>query len=185
MIDSFVKLTEKVSELLKYRAERKTRKFKTLIEPTYLALKQVHKDYLLIFEESINDLASDKTLLAIAESLQVRRREEEAERRAILQQSATILANQALAEYHSFFDAIAAYFRATPLSGGSTPSNKLLHALRAAAQDEPTVLTTKSRIRSEEKLNLTRSIEFTLSSLRQNWKIVSAEYAKALAASIE
>ena len=185
MIDSIVKLTEKVSELLKYRAERKTRKFKALIAPTYIALKQVHKDYLLIFEESIRDIASEKTLFAIAESLQKRRRAEETERRAILQQAETILANQSLADCHSFFDAITAYFRATPLSGGSTPSNMLLHTVRAAAQNESTIITTKPHIRSEERLKLTVAIEFTLSSLRHNWQTVSAEYAKALAASVE
>lgn len=185
MIDSIVKLTEKISELLKYRAERKARKFKTFVEPTYLALKQVHKDYLLIFEESINDLASEKTLLAIAESLQKRRRVEEAERQAIIQQAETILANQAFADCHSFFNTITAYFRAAPLSGGSTPSNMLLHAVRAAAQNEPTVITTKPHIGSEKRLELTAAIKFTLSSLRHNWQTVSAEYARTLAASVE
>ena len=37
MLDSIVKLSEKISELLKYRAERRVRRFKNLIEPTLCA----------------------------------------------------------------------------------------------------------------------------------------------------
>jgi len=185
MIDSVVKLTEKVSELLKYRAERRTRKFKYLIEPTYVALKRVHQDYVSVFESAKNELASDRTLRAIADSLEIRRRAEEAERRAILQQAETMVSNMSLVECHSFFSAIVDYFHQTPFSGGSTPSHMLLHALRAAVNDEPVVLTTKPSGGRDPRDRLAEAIEDALSILRQNWEMVSIEYAKALAASVE
>jgi hypothetical protein len=122
---------EKIAELLKYRAKRKNRRFERLIEPMYLALKKVHQDYL--FETAEKDLASDRSLSAVADSLELRRREEEAERRAILQQAVTLRTNKSLMDCHSFFDATVDYFHETPFSGGSTPSNMLLNALHRAA----------------------------------------------------
>ena len=100
MLDSVVRLTEKITELLKYRSERRARKFQYLIEPMHLALKKVHQDYLSVFETALNELSSDRSLSAIADSLEIRRRAEEAERRAILKQAEILLTNEFLQDCH-------------------------------------------------------------------------------------
>src|SRR5207247_9712245 len=105
ILDSVVKLTEKITELLKYRAERRKLRFEHLIAPMYLALKKVHQDYLSVFETAKFELASDRSLSTIADSLEVRRRAEEAERRAVLQQAETFRTNASLVDCLSFLDA--------------------------------------------------------------------------------
>ncbi|OIQ98300.1 hypothetical protein GALL_197290 [mine drainage metagenome] len=184
MLDSVIKLTEKITELLQYRNERRARQFKILIEPTYLALKVVHQDYLSIFETARKELASGSPLSTVADLLESRRLEEEAERRAIIEHAKTMRLDKSLADYHSFFDAIIQYFRKTPFSGGSTPSNSFLHSLRDAANSQPLIQTNAPSGRNPRD-SLVNATEHSLQMLRKNWEIVSTEYAKVLAASIE
>lgn len=179
MLDSVIKLIEKISEFLNYRAERQKSRFKELIEPMYEALKAVHKDYLLIFENCKKELESGQNVKSIADALVFRRIEAETERRAILQQADTLMSIENIDDYKRFFSAVVNYFSRTPFSGAGTPSNLLRRAISRAAEiraDDPLLG------RSNEEL--LRSTEMILSLLRSNWEFLSAEYAKALARSI-
>jgi len=184
LLDSVVKLTEKISELLRYRAERRGRRFKYLIEPMYMALKNVHQDYLSIFENSKRDLSSDLAFIAIADSLGARRLPEEAERRAILQQAEAMGHNESLADCRSFFKAVVDYFQETPFSGGNTPSSMLLQTLNDAANEHRIVQPLEPSGHSPRE-TLSKAIDLALEMLRRNWERVSSEYAKALAANVK
>src|ERR1039457_1661903 len=184
MLDSVVKVAEKITELLNYRAKRRTQRFDKLIEPLFLALKKVHQDYLSVFETAKRQLASDCSLNEIADSLEVRRLAEETERRTLLQQAETFLTSESHADCQSFFNAMVEYFRKTPFSGGSTPSNAFLHTLKGAARKQ-SIIQSNTLSERDSREELSKEIERALSMLRQNWERVSSEYAKALASSVE
>jgi len=136
MLDSVIKLTEKATELLKYRSERRARRFDKLVEPMFQSLKTAHKDYALIFEDARCDLEADRPLAEVAAILRKRRLEEEAERRAALAQARQFAEEASLADLEPFFSAVVRYFGVTPFSGNNTPSSVLLGALEDAARSE-------------------------------------------------
>lgn len=179
MLDSVVKLTEKLTELFKYRAERRAQIFEDIIKPMYLAHKNVHWDYLSIFEAAKAELASDRALSEIAESLALRRIAEEAERHAILQHAKTLSVDKSLEECHPFFAATVDYFETTPFTQGGTHSSSLRMAVDNAAREQ-SVIQTNSSSKIDPWGNLTEAIERALIMLRKNWQCVSDEYAKSL-----
>lgn len=181
MLDSIVKLTEKITELVQYRSEKRARAFDKLVEPMYESLKLVHKDYLSIFETTKKELASGVRLTDVADSLSSRRLTEEAERRAILQHAETLTDDKALSAWQTFFTEVMRYFYRTPFSKGSTPSNMLLHRL----QDAQETLLRPSRHTSDARDNLLWAIDMTIEQLRENWERVSCEHAKSLASSLK
>jgi len=182
MLDSVVKLTEKVTELLKYRSERRARRFVNIVEPMYANLKVIHQDYLRIFEGASTDLQSDRQLAEVAAVFKTRRIEEEAERRAILEHARTFAEDARLADFRLFFSSVIDYFTDTPFSGGNTPSNRLALAVAAAAGEERFAESARS-LGDERRRKLEDAIELSLRMLRRNWEQVSTAYAALRSAS--
>jgi hypothetical protein len=213
MLDSVVLLTEKFAELLKYRSERRAKRFEKLVQPTYEALKVVHKDYVQMFEETASDIESGEALSTVARSLKKRRIEEEAERHAVLAQAQEFADEPSLADLWPFFEAVSRYFHVTPFSGNNTPSSLLVGFLQEAALQESGAgaaeatrkappATPASSVLSEiersgtdkasQKLEsaktrerLKTGTELSVKMLRANWEEVSTAYAKLRAASVD
>ena len=182
MLDSVIKLTEKVTELLKYRSERRARRFANIIQPMYEDLKAIHQDYLRIFEGASIDLQSDRPFAEIATFFKTRRIEEEAERRAILEHARTFAEDARLADFRLFFRSVIEYFTDTPFSGDNTPSNRLALALGSAAVEERFAESLHS-LGDDRRGELASAIELSVRMLRRNWEQVSTAYATLRSAS--
>jgi hypothetical protein len=204
MLDSVIKLTEKATELLKYRSERRAKRFEKLVEPMFQSLKAVHKDYALIFEDARCDLEAGRPLAEVAATLRKRRLEEEAERRAALAQARQFAEEPSLADLEPFFSAVVRYFGVTPFSRNNTPSSVLLGALEDAARSEPSVarspgapkgppttpttsmlhaIAQPESARTREQLKT--GAEMGGRMLLQNWEQIAAAYATLRAASVD
>ncbi|RKI50936.1 hypothetical protein D7X55_35115 [Corallococcus sp. AB049A] len=82
MIDLLLKLIDRLIQLKQYKTQRLERVFRSIIEPTYKELAEIHRDYLQMFEElgrqlpsplEMNDEAGKRQLLRTAEQLRQRR----------------------------------------------------------------------------------------------------------------
>lgn len=184
MLDSVVKLSEKVVELLKYRAERRARKFAHIVQPMFEALKAVHKDYLGIFESADAAIQSSKSLTEIARELNERRIQEEAERRAILASASTFIRDSEFLDLRPFFESVQKYFLSTPLSGGLTPTSLLLQAITRLARFDK-VLPAERQYDDRDRESLEQAVQVGLRTLRQNWERVTSEYAATQAAMLK
>lgn len=185
MIDSLVKLAEKIGEWAKYRNERKEVRFKRLVEPSFEAMKAVHSDYLSFLEECLRAMKRGDPLKSVYETILVRRVEEEAERRAIQHQASTIYHDKSFAEFHNFYYEVEHYFELGPFGVG-TASSILSSRLRHAAEAESSVIVSPSRRAPAEatREDLIQSFEGILEFLRERWNQVAAAYAGCLNKSI-
>lgn len=195
MIDTIVKLAEKIAELLMYRSARRKERFGAIIEPMFTALQELHKDYLLMFEKVRQDLlANEVDLLTINQQLRTRRIEHEATRRSVQG-----LAKQLkFLEFEEFLRAVQNYFHhpgPPPPDRMFTGSNMLQRRLDALERYR----------RRARKLNIERDLEENLfhhydyqrvgegiravdqglEQLRADWNRVAEAYAKALEASLK
>jgi hypothetical protein len=84
MIDSSVKLLDKLVQFLNYRRASKEFAFVQLVVPTYENLKAIHEDYLQMFEWCKNELKKGTDIYVIADHLMKERLEQEALRQSIL-----------------------------------------------------------------------------------------------------
>jgi hypothetical protein len=184
MLDSIIKLSEKIVELANYRANQRKMRFDQIVNPMYAVMKEVHKDYLQIFQKARSDISSGIPIANVAKELEIRRLDEEAERRAILRQAETMLVLEGLEDLRPFLGAVKDYFEKTPFSRKGTPSNTFVQILFGITK------TNAEYLASEEKQNelveyLQRSLVDVTESLRRNWERVSEEYAKSIAATVK
>ena len=84
MIDAIVKVAEKIVELAKYREQKREKRWTALFEPQFVALQEVHRDYLLMFDEVRVDLEAGVSLQRIISKLNTRRIGQETSRRVIM-----------------------------------------------------------------------------------------------------
>jgi hypothetical protein len=183
VLDSVVKLSEKLVELLKYRSERKGRQFSLLIQPLFESLKVVHQDYLRVFENSRTELESGVPLATVATNVQTRRVEEEAERSAIREQAHTLTQDEALADFRPFFEAVVNYFQPGRFLRRSSRSVHWFMQLKAAAKAEGKIQLLRGD-EPDQRLKLLLANEVQLRLLRKDWDDVCMQYAKAQASAV-
>jgi len=202
MLESVTGLIEKITELVKYRAERKNRQFEKIIGPIYIALAAVHQDYLNMFVDALTALRNGDSLQIIGAKLETRRLSEESERRAVFAQSQALYNDDSLKVFHPFLRVVLHYFQRTPFCKaecGSSVAQFLLTAIRSAAFGESRIkldveiASLKEQREVEERFGkhpgderdrLTHLVEYELSQLRSNWNTIASEHASALAESI-
>lgn len=175
MLDTLVKLTETLTHLLKYRAERTARTFDELVKPFFDDLKKIHQDYLGMLEKARSELKSDMPVGRIAMNLRERRLAEEPLRRSIAEQISVLVDSPSLKSYRQYFQAIMRYFDQSPFGGFSSPTTIVLRLIDAAAM-------AKVDDDSENRRRLLSVIEDILDEMRQHWILVSKEYAELLGA---
>ena len=115
MIDTLLKLLDRLIQLVKRRKEVEERTFELLIKPMYTDLETIHKDYLLMLEKCEVDLKENK-LKDIAKRLRTERLELEPLRFSISSFAASYLKNPKLSHYTFFFLGVSNYF-SVPLAG--------------------------------------------------------------------
>lgn len=81
MIDSIVKATEKVVELLEYRQRRAKARYENFVLPVHESMLKVHEDYLVLFQEAIQRIEEGQSLKEVHAWFTRRRLEFEAQRR--------------------------------------------------------------------------------------------------------
>jgi hypothetical protein len=182
MLDALIKLTEKFTELSKYRAERRERHFEKLVVPIYDGMIKVHQDYLSMFDDALRSLSAGTPFKDVAISLSRARLDDEAQRHAILNQANGLLDLDGLETAKPFLRAVVNYFRDSPFSGGNTPSNMLLQTLHAL---EGEVVVPDLLFRSDPRESIERTIEMTLDLLRENWTTLSSEFVKQKAQALQ
>jgi hypothetical protein len=177
MLDTFIKLIDKVVELLRYRTGRRGRRFSTLVDPFYENLKAIHKDYLQFFEDTHARLLAGRELSKISADFSKRRIIEESQRMSVIAQAEVLSREHRVEDLREFFKAVNFYFYVQPLSSAVTPSTVLELAMRRASLI--TVDSQDSRVRLQE------AIEVGMNALRENWRGVSAVYASLRARTVE
>lgn len=182
MLDALVKLTEKFTELSKYRAERRERHFEKLVAPIYDGMIRVHQDYLSMFDGALRSLGAGTPFKDVAISLSRARLDDEAQRHAILNQANGLLDLEGLEAAKPFLHAVVNYFHDSPFSGGNTPSNMLLRTLRALDGE---VVVPILLFSSDPRESIERTIEMTLDQMRKNWATLSSEFAKQKARTLQ
>lgn len=180
MIDSVVKLAEKIAEWAKYRNERSHVRFKRLIEPTFEAMKAVHADYLSFLEECLQALRAGDSISSVADTLERRRLEQESERRAIEHQAEIIREDKDFSEFHDFFYDVEHYLHLSPFANG-TASSILRHVLHAAINAESSVAhSSAQRANKAGRDAVIKQFESALTHLRHHWADVARAYAECL-----
>jgi len=110
MIDSLVKVSEKLADLLEYRARRRREIYTELVAPVYCLLQVAHSDYLAMFERCIEGLdGRELPLVEVACAFASERRGNETIRRDI-SAKAKVFGNGGLDKaYGEFFTAVSDY----------------------------------------------------------------------------
>jgi len=183
MVDTFVKLIEKLTELAKYRKDLKDKSFDVLITQVFKDIKIIHTDYLKIFETCRIELSKNAELTEIAGKFMKDRIENEALRRNIIQSVEVFFKNEKLKKYTQFFWSVTSYFSRAEIHGRDTRSSMFLMDLERCIKAEKTEDFLKTKVdylRVENREMLLRIISGHLSDLREGWENVSKEYAELI-----
>ena len=181
MIDTLVKVTEKLAELLKYRSERHRRSFAELVEPIYAEMVRVHQDYLNLLGSTLSALEERRDLRQVAAELTEARRKQEATRRAASDMANELATMEVLKEYQVFFLAVGDYFLQAPLVGSTTPSTWLLFMLRQLAGRKVETLVEVDMPTEED---FVRAVESLRECLQECWSSIVKTYTTLKAASL-
>ena len=181
MIDSLVKLTEKIVELLKYRQTRKKLLFDEFAKPLYDQIAIVHQDYLSMLGKVKTALETGESLASICTTFSPDRSEKEAQRRAVRPLTNALLLDNKFAEFQPFLEAVDHYFSG-PGPTSSSYSIIVETELRAAQRREEVVNATfVGRLfnrRSDYVEAPLRNVTNNIESLRRYWGRIVEEYAK-------
>jgi hypothetical protein len=187
MIELLLKLIDRLIDLKKYQAERLHKTFQDILDPLFNDLLSVHGNYIRIFEEvqeqlaTIPDLTSDdgkKRLLEIAESLRQRRLEFEPVREKLAAMTRELGGGlygkgpkMKSPEAQEFVAVVLQYFPRANLTTHTSRSSALVEALRGGAAITPTQVDSYGR-------GLPELVESTIQDCRERWSAVCGSYAK-------
>src|SRR5688572_2057140 len=102
MIDSLVKVAEKLVELGRLRDQRREHRFNAVVKPMFEALHEVHKDYLDLLQTAREAVASNTALADVLKVIEKRRLVEQGLRHDLLRQAHELLTVEALEDCHDF-----------------------------------------------------------------------------------
>jgi hypothetical protein len=185
MITAIVQVSAKIVELLKYREQREEKQFKATVEPTFVALQRIHKDYLLMFHQVEADLEAQTGLHEVWDQLEENRLQEETARRTIELLAVQLQRSYVEGSGYQFFGAVCAYFGAVStyigesqpenshLSESNTLSRSLRDAIRWEFREGPGEPMAREFARNAVKAG---AIE-----LRRKWNDVAKAYAALMA----
>ena len=184
MIDTFLKLLEKLTEYLRLRQERIGKTMCLIVTPMFNGLRLIHGDYLRMFESCLADLDSGVALSFISKRLVADRLDKEAVRYSIIAFVDSFIEDKRLAEYHSFFHAVDLYLHGPSLDRRDTRGICLIDLLRFfAAEDEAESFAVKRR-EARVRPQVRNRIRQMLEDLRTEWQEVSKQYAGLLSKSM-
>ena len=142
--------SEKMGELPKLR-EQDHKEFKGLVEPTFVAMKDVHRDYLLMFDSLRQEIETGIEIATVIAHFETKRLSFEAQRRSIETQAWVLWKRRYVLgdEAQLFWHAIVQYFSQRPGGGRFYFGTNLAQVLRT--DNEPTSDTTVDRHRTRDR----------------------------------
>jgi hypothetical protein len=184
MIDTLVKIVEKLTQLIKYRKELREKQFEKLITPLYEDLQIVHSDYLKLLTEVLVAIQNDSKIEEIAKLLMTKRIEKESLRKNIIDFSDIFLKEKSLERFHPLLTAIKFYFYKRDIEYYENDSwtQVLFWYLESMADNQP--LDSRQRLQLEEEQPL-KTLHYLvnemLEEIRERWSNISRQYASLLA----
>jgi hypothetical protein len=183
MLDTLVKVVEKLIELLKHRREMEEKTFDLVVAPLYTDLMAIHGDYLRLFETCRQNLADRVELSRVAQELRHQRLEREALRDSVVSLVRVFRENERLRPYRDFFDTVTAYmsgYEDNAVHGRiSSNSTSLLSAMETyLAKRGNGLRRTPETPALDPYAWLKSSAETVLEHLRLKWDEVCTEYAR-------
>jgi hypothetical protein len=186
MIDTLIQILDRLIQLLRVRGKRRARRFQELWEPTFRELRDVHGDYLAMFQACKQNLVRIKNnesdgvpvrgLEEIASELRRRRLEFEPVRRQLI---ALINHTQNLElddGAHEFLNAILWYFPTGANRSVPTWATETIARLEALLMSVENVEGAKSLLRPSIDSTLDY-VSDTMRHQRRAWDRVAAAYA--------
>jgi hypothetical protein len=185
MIDSLVKVAEKLVELLKYRKQLREEQFAKSIDMVFQELKNVHQDYLKLFSNCAQALREKEDLSQIADSLFANRLEHEAMRRSIRALAESLAQNKTLKKFQPFFMEVNNYFQSGTFPN-DTRSSALLNELERCVRERRQGHFVSREFTPEELHQfVSQLVENTLTEVRASWDELSQLHAKALSETLK
>jgi hypothetical protein len=179
VIDGFIRVIEKLTELANYREQKRLRQFDDAVRDLYNDLQIVHTDYLRMLEKSLSLLRQGEALETVADILTQERVTHEALREEIRSLVGAHISDESWT-YWNFYQLIGSYF----MLGYMRPASSAMTSLRDAIVDaaEAAVVLEAADQSNAGLTARDRLISFlsrdALPSLRRSWSQLSAEYAR-------
>jgi hypothetical protein len=191
MIDLFLRLIDKLTELVKYKSELRKKQFDLLISPLYQDLKEIHENYLRMFETCKIELQKGTDPLIVYKKISLDRLEKEALRRSIFEKAVILKDKKHLKPYHLFFEKICHYFEysidVNPQIYSSCPESFISNSARLLKILDSIIngRVSKSALfknRSMQNVNehILEFIDLTLKKIRKNWSAITKSYTEIL-----
>lgn len=185
MIDSLIKLIEKLIELLKHRHQLREEQFAKSVDLVFQELKAVHQDYLRIFTTCATALRNESDLSKIADSLLANRLEQEAMRRSISALAEALAQNKQFKTFQPFFLEVRNYFYKSSIPR-DTRSTALLGEIERCVREQRRGEFVSMEFSAEEMRQfLSQLVENTLAEIRESWTKLSQLHAKALSEALQ
>jgi hypothetical protein len=187
VIDTFVKVVEKLIELATYREQRDQRIFKDLVTKLFDDMQIVHTDYLQMLEECARELMREKPLTHLAETLSRHRLQHEALRRRLQETARVLEGSKQLPRYREFFQWFSFYFSVREMSGAHTTSlsSIILGRVEDAIQHGRSMSDQEVGIEPAElNWELFALVHDYLENTRRYWQRLCESYAKLLNSSL-
>jgi hypothetical protein len=185
MLDSLIKVAEKLLDLLKYRKQLREEQFAKSIDMVFQELTKVHQDYLRLFTTCAKALRDEKDLSKIADSLFDNRLEQEAMRRSIRALAESLAQNKRLKKFQSFFIEVNNYFHSGSIPQDTRSSALLAELERCVREQRGEQFVSMEFSVGEMHQFLSQVIETALSEIRQSWNELSRLHAKALSETLK
>ena len=187
MIDSFVKIVEKLIELRRYREDRNRRLFNDTVSLIFKDIEEIHRDYLQMFSACEMSLEENESLSKIVKDFRKARLKYEPTRRRILIILAELAGKTELAQFQWLFFHMHSYFSKAdssvtvmaPMPSGFTRSSRHLTFMERTLQYARWAVDS-----SAYRRDIIFSTREWRKRLESDWHQVCESYAKAFTKSL-
>lgn len=174
MIEPFLKLLAKLTQLVKPSKEAEEKTFELLIEPMYKDMETIHKDYLKLFEKCKQAVEDGTGVDDIVSILSSARAEHGALRDSVRLFVYCYIENSQLYDYRFFFKELERYLSLICREIPPLMSSESIGTFQKSIVGMYPLNPTKRKILADHTENI-------LKSLRVKWEDISKEYDKLLA----
>jgi hypothetical protein len=181
MIDSIVKIADKLTQLLALQKKHKEEKFEVFVQPIFEEMKLVHQDYMSMFNGCRAMLLTNEPVSSVLERLMSDRVEKIEPRSRVISLSESFLASRELSTYSDFYESIQDYFTSTDMQGHNSPSSHVIVEIEDWIDRKGKKDIERMHIGHEGGYQILRSlVEKRISILEHKWAAVLRAYGQTL-----
>ena len=181
MIESLVRIVEKLTDLAEYREQKRLREFDEAVRDLYTDVQTVHTDYMRMLEHCLAQLRRGEPLEMIGDVLTEERVTHEALRQKI-RSIVDAYRDDSSWRYWNFYRLIGNYFMIGYVRPGSSAllslRDEIVEATLEARRLEESSVRTADHIATEQLMSFLSNE--AIARLRKSWIELSAEYARLL-----